>query len=128
MTVVTTVSPLSRPRAAMWRAADGQRVVAVADLAGLVDRDQPVAVAVEGEAELAPAAQHAPSAAPPDAAPRTPRLMLSPSGLRAQHDHAAPRRRKTVGRHPVGRAVRAVEHDGHAARDRTGSVARACAT
>ncbi len=31
---------------------DGQHVVTVADLAGVIDRDQPIAVAVEGEPEV----------------------------------------------------------------------------
>ena len=42
----------SRPRRAHVDGADRDHVVAVDDAAGLVDGDQPVAVAVEGEADV----------------------------------------------------------------------------
>ena len=71
MTVVTTVLALSRPRVGHVPRGDGQHVVAVADLAGVVDRDQPIAVAVEGEADVGAARRSRACGAPRDAARRS---------------------------------------------------------
>ncbi len=112
ITVVTTVPPLSCPSRREMPPADGQRVVTVPDLARLVHRDEPVPVAVEGEPEVGPRAQH---------------LLLQPLRMhrphaavdvlavraRVQHPHVGAQATEDLGGHPVGRAVRAVEHDAH---------------
>ena len=54
MTVTTTVSSAEQPAAVEVERADGDDVVAVDDGAGVVHGDQPVAVAVEGQAERRP--------------------------------------------------------------------------
>jgi len=87
------LEPLARGQVA---AGDRQRVVAVADLPGVVDGDEPVAVAVEGEATDAPLARiffwsfsgwSAPASA----------LMLMPSGRAPIVTTRAPSRRNTRG-------------------------------
>ena len=59
MTVTTTVSPARRPRSARSSGEEGQEHVAVGDRAGVVHGDDPVGVAVEGQAEVgAPVLHH----------------------------------------------------------------------
>ena len=52
ITVTTTVSSCSYPAAWRSMAQDADDVVAVDDLAGVVDGDQPVAVTVEGQPDV----------------------------------------------------------------------------
>ena len=70
-----------------------------------------VAVAVEGEAELAVARSATRSARASGWVEPQPSLMLRPSGSVADRLDLAPRRSKIGRRGPVGRAVRAVEHE-----------------
>ena len=58
ITVATTVSCGSAPRALAVDGEDGEEVVAVDHRTGAVDRDQPVGVAVEGETEVGAGVEH----------------------------------------------------------------------
>ena len=64
ITVTTTVSPGSRPRALAVEGADGDELVAVDQRAGVVDGQHPVGVAVEGQPDVGAPGHHLGAAAP----------------------------------------------------------------
>ena len=81
ITVATTVSWRRRPAGPEVEGGDGQDVVAVDEAAPLVDRHQPVGVAVEGQPAVGPVRHHRGLERPGWVDPQ-PALMLVPSGRR----------------------------------------------
>jgi hypothetical protein len=105
--------------------ADGDDVVAVDDGPGVVDGDQPVGVAVEGQAGVGPSATTSRRFSGWVAPQRS--LMLQPSGWSLMTMTSAPRRWKAAGR-PAGGAVGAVEHEREAVEAVAGQDAGQCST
>ena len=95
---------------------DRDDLVAVDRLAALVDREHPVAVAVEGDPEVEAASRTVCCSSARSVAPQ-PTLMFSPSGRR--RSRAPPlRTAECLGREPGVGAVRAVDDDAQAAQVR----------
>ena len=90
-------------------------LVAVDDLAGGVDRDQPVGVAVEGEPDVGAARARPPRRATPGAVAPEPTLMFTPSGSLWMTSTVAPVAARISGPTIAAGAVRAVEDDPQAA-------------
>src|SRR5206468_11096164 len=95
-------------------ARDRQRVVPVADLTRMIDGDQPVAVAVEREADRR--ALRAYDALQPLGVKRPAAGVDIPAvGAGADRQDARAEPPEDARRHAIGRAVGAVEHDGEPA-------------
>ena len=92
---------------------DGEDLVAVDDLAALVDREHAVAVAVEGDAEVESLAATGVASAPRSVAPQ-PTLMFEPSGSTPIACTSAPEPLERRRRERRERAVRAVDADAQA--------------
>ena len=80
MTVTTTVLPASWPALGQVEGEQGQQDVAVHHGAGVVDGDDPVGVAVEGQPEVGPAGSATVRASSPGSVEPHLSLMLVPSG------------------------------------------------
>ena len=110
MTVATTASPLSSPRALQAERDQRHQLVAVDQLALLVDDDQPVGVAVEREADVGAARDHrfleqlrmGRAAVVVD---------VEAVGRDAERDHLGAQLPQRLGRDVVGGAVGAIDHD-----------------
>ncbi len=94
MVVVTTASPSSSSRRAQPQREDGEDLIAVDDRSGVVDGQHAIAVAVEGEPEVALRAARRPRRAASRSVEPHPTLMLMPSG-------ASPMTATSVGAEPV---------------------------
>ena len=111
MTVTTTVSPASSPRAGQVDGEEGQQGVAVGHRPGVVDGHQAVGVAVEGQPEVGPGGHHrggqrlgvGRAAAVVDVRSRRARQAIAVT--------VGPQRGEDHGGDGAGRAVGAVEHD-----------------
>jgi hypothetical protein len=104
-------------RLALGQAVGGHHVeqfVAVVEPALGVDHLQPVGVAVQRDAVVGAVLGHGPPAPAATVAPK-PWLMFSPSGCTADGHHHRAQFVEDVGRHVVGRAMRGVDDDLHAA-------------
>ena len=87
------------------------QLVAVDDASGAVDREHPVAVAVEGEAHVV--AAH-PLGEGFDMGRAAAAVDVAPVGLGGQRVDVRTQAAEDLRRHTVGGAVRAVEQDAHA--------------
>ena len=102
---------LETPARAEMAAADGESIVAVAHLTRFVHRDEPVAVAVEGQAQIRLGGEHAAGEPLRMERPRVP-IDIEAIGSRREHHHPRSEGAEEARRYPIGRAVRAVERDG----------------
>ena len=82
-------------------------------VAALVDRDHPIGVAVEGQADVGAGLEHRLHAGRGVVEPQ-PSLMLVPSGAALSTSTSAPSARSAVGRGPERGAVAAVDHHAQA--------------
>ncbi len=97
------------------------QLVAVDDVPGGVDRDAPVGIAVEGEADVGAPLGHGRRQRRRGGRPAT-EIDVQPVGLGEDDLDPGPGRGEDVGRHDAARAVGAVEHDPEIGRDRPGQA------
>ena len=123
ITVTAIASLRSAPRCVEVERGDHHDLVAVDEVAALVDREHAVGVAVEREPERPRRARRLPRCSRSGCVEPQPSLMLRPSGRACSTSPSAPSAREHRRPDVARRAVRAVEHDAQPSRRRPSSAA-----